>query len=302
MINTPATSASKAMSLTSNTSQVSVTSELHQAKDPAFAEEPKPAYTFTTLPLEIRLQINGYFLGPIKHTLRRRAERSLHSEVEFFNTSLLAINKQINAETVPIFYANHTFHYDASRRSSIPSHSFKWLKHASIDISTRTGLPVDVMLATQIQELDKCCPALRTLTVHFIKIGIDDSCASIVEQLSPHGLTAKALQTIHPRLDRLSIVVSGYWRCLEVFRQSVTTADRPWVEEVLANWPVISLIPPLRTYQVWRPRPLLGGIRTRANLLSQMSQEIHAYHLFGPKIAKRLQEGQVEKKDWFFAS
>ena len=289
------------MSLTSNTSQISVTSKLHQAMDSAFTEEPKPAYTLTTLPLEIRLRIYDYIYS-IKHTLRRQAECSLHSVVKPFNTSLLAINKQINAETVPIFYACHTFHYDASRRSSIPSHSFEWLNHVSMDISTRTGSRVDVMLATQIQELDKCCPALRTLTVHFIKIGINDSCGSIVAPLTPDGRTAEAFQKIHPRLDRLSLVVFGYWGCLEVFRRSVTTYDRPWVEEVLGDWPVISVSPASCSCEVLRPGSLLGATTSGASLLSPTSKTIYAYHLFGPKIAKGLQEGQVEKKDWFFAS
>ena len=90
----------------SNMTQISVTSESHQAKNPAFAEEPKQSPTFTTLPPEIRLQIYGYVLGPTKRTLRRSTDVGPDTEIKIFNISLLTLSKEISAETLPLLYAN----------------------------------------------------------------------------------------------------------------------------------------------------------------------------------------------------
>lgn len=280
----------------SNNPQSSGPSEPRQAKDSALTEQPKEAPTLTSIPVELRLQIYGHVLGPFKHTLRRQEVCGLRTETKLFDTSLLAVNKQTNAETVPIPYAIHTFHYGVSRRSSIPSHNLEWLKHASISVTTRTRGPVDIMLATQVQKLDSCCPVLRTLTLHIMQINFDECYGSVVEQLSPDGLTAKALRTLRPRLDRLSMVTLGDWACLEILRESVTTDDSPWVKEIPNAWPLVSLS---CAPSLIRPALLRrGSLITRDYIGARMLQSIHAFHLFGPEIAKKLQEGKVEKRDW----
>lgn len=155
------------------------------------------------------------------------------------------------------------------------------------------------MLATQVQKLDSCCPALRTLTLHTIQINFDESYGSVVEQLSPDGLTAKALRTLRPRLDRLSMVTRGDWAYLEAFRQSVTADDSPWEKEIPSTWPLVSL-----SCAPYPARPTLlrwGSVIYGASEGLRMPQSVHAFHLFGPEIAKKLQEGKVEKGDWFFA-
>ena len=286
------------MSLTPEIVQDSVPSEPSQAADLGLTGKPEPAPAFTTLPLELRLQIYGYVLSSTKHTLRRPAECSPRTGIKLFDTSLLSVSKQINAETVPILYASHTFHHAASDLSNFSSRNFAWLKHASIDISLEAGPNADSVLATQIQELDKSCPTLRTLTVHFTKSAIDWRYPSLVGQLKPQSLTATALQKLHPRLDKLSVVVYGLWRCMELFYESVAMDDSQWVDELLDSWPLISLdpVPP-------PPEPSgLGVLMVRANLWHGMPQEVYAYHLFTSTIAKMLQEGELDRRDWFFSS
>lgn len=221
------------MSLMSNTSWVSESGEPYQIKDSALTEEVKRAPTFTTLPLEIRLQIYGYNLSSFKRTLRRREDCDQHTKIKVFDTGLLAVNEQLNAETVPLLYANHTFHYSVSSRPSIPSHSLKWLKHASIGFTTRAGLPADAILATRIQELAASSPNLRTLTLHVIEIDSNASSMKGVQQLSPVGHWARAARGLLPRLDRLSIITCGVWARREDFRQFITAEGSQWAEEAL---------------------------------------------------------------------
>ena len=280
------------MSLTSKISQDSVPSEASQATILGLTDRLEPAPAFTTLPTEIRLRIYGYVLDCTKHTLRRLAECSPRTEIKLSDTSLLSVNKQINAETVPIFYASHTFHHAASDLSNFSSRNFQWLKHASIDISIQASPNVDSILAAQIQELDKSCPTLQILTMHFLKAGIDWLYPGLVGQLKPQSLTATVLQKLHPRLDKLSIIVHGLWQSLELFFESVAMDDSSWVHEILNKWPLISLhpVPPseLGAFMAW-------------HMWYDTPQEIYAYHLFTSKIASKLQEGELDKRDWFFS-
>lgn len=278
----------KAMSSTSQNSQISITGESNQTKPSGLTERPKQTLTFKTLPLppEIRFQIYAYILSPIKRTLRRPEEHCLFTSTDLFDTSLLAVNKATNAETVPLLYASHTFHSRISRHPSIRLLYLQWLKHASIAIALRTNPLIAPELQTQIQELEKCCPALHTLTLHINSIEHSNSSIGVREAFSPQDPTAITLQTLHSRLDRLSLVNSRAWTRLDVFRQSMATEGNSWVKEILATWPLISL--DILQYESPSIRFL-------------MHREIHAYHLFGGEVAKKLREGDVENKDWVFA-
>ena len=96
---------------------------------------------------------------------------------------------------------------------------------------------------SMIQELDKCCPTLRTLLLHISPINSNKSYVSVAQVLSPKGPTAIALRILGSHLDRLSIVTSGAWSRLEVFRQSIMVDGSLRVEEILDARPPISLIP-----------------------------------------------------------
>lgn len=287
------------MSQTSNNSLGSKPSDIYLVEDPALTEQPKQASTLTTLPAEVRLEIYSYILCPIKHTLRRQEDCNLRTGTKLLDTSLLAVSKQINTETIPFLYANHTFHFGVIRLLAITSHNFEWLKHASIELTTQGGQSVGTLLAIPIQELDKCCPALRTLTLHMTEVEFDDSCLAVVRQLSPNSLMAKALRALHRRLDRLSIVTYGVWTSLVAFRQSVTTDGNPWVEETLDTWPLISLD---CTRSVFPRAPPPGGVIIWMSPHIPSRHDIHAFHLFGQKIAQKLQAGEIEKRGWFFAN
>ncbi len=70
--------------------------------------------------------------------------------------------------------------------------------------------------------------------------------------------------------------------------------DSSWVDEYLGKWPLISphpVQPPLSdlcAFIAWR-------------MWYGFSQEIRAYHLFTSKIAKKLQEGELDQRDWYFS-
>ena len=125
---------------------------------------------------------------------------------------------------------------------------------------------------------------------------LDESYASVVQSLSPEGLTAKALRPLRPCLSRVSIGTHGKWVCREVLRQSVTADSSPCVEEILDIWPPISLS---CAQSVLPPKPRRGYLVTLASMHARKLQ-IRAFHLFGQSIAQKLQEGEIETRDWFF--
>lgn len=97
-------------------------------------------------------------------------------------------------------------------------------------------------------------------------------------------------------LDRVSIVTYGKWAWLKVSRHSVTADGNPWVEEILGIWPPISLS---CAQSVLPQAPRRGYLVTLASMHARMLQ-IRAFLLFGQIVAQKLQEGEIETRDWFF--
>ena len=217
--------------------------------------------------------------------------RHLLELVLFLNDSDFIQSRTSNADLEMLI---STFHCHVSGHSSISIHNLVWLKHASIDIMAKGDQFLDTELATQIQELDDCCPALRTLTLLATRVTVKPVGVHLVQELAPDGLAAKALRTLRPRLDRLSITTYGARG--KRFRQSITAAGNLWVKEDLADPPPISGIN--TQIACFHALPGYSYIPSRKFL----SCSAYAYHIFGREIAQKLEDGRAEKKDWFFNS
>ena len=136
-----------------------------------------------------------------------------------------------------------------------------------------------------ICELEKCCPALRTLTLQIHSIEQNKVSVGVREALLPRGPTAIALRRLHSRLDSLSLVTSGTWTRLDVFLQSMLVDGNTRVEEILGSWSLISF-----DYVQYES----------SSIRFWMHRETHAYHLFGGgRLRRRCVKGKLRRRKGF---
>lgn len=267
----------------------------------------EPFFTLLSLPAELRLLIyTNIFNTPQKLPLRRlkdvtynQGEQTKTQNIRLFNNSILLTCKTIYTEALPVFYASQPFHYSTehnglSRPPAIPAESLKWIKHISIDITSRAGNQVDAILTPHVQNILTKCTNLATFTLHLLAAADQTSVTvkSLLPSLTQTSSTARALRALRSRIHRLTIVSQTPPSALLSFRRGILDDDGAWVCELFGEWPRLGLSPAQRkANEVWRPRPW-GARRGAVVRFGYASgDKIAAFHVRGLSARKRVDGG-----------
>ncbi|KAF6217551.1 hypothetical protein HO133_006889 [Letharia lupina] len=285
----------------------------HAVVTAALTQSPFP---FLSLPIELRLTVYAYvFSNRRKRTLRRledltnQRQPSEIQKIKLFSTAILTTCKTICAEALPAFYTSQTFHYSAERdglfrQPTIPAQCMKWVKYLSLDITTEAGNGVDGILATHVRNIVTHCIKLVSFTLHIPVLAYKTTIplSQLQSKLTQKSATAKALRALRARVDRLSIVTLNPPNGLLGLRRGIVNVDSAWVTETFSEWPRMKLPRRLQGANA-KPGTVPFGLRRHslAGFYFSEADHISAFHIYGPHVTRRLEEGgSLGEGDWLF--
>ncbi|KAL6718150.1 hypothetical protein ACLMJK_004237 [Lecanora helva] len=211
--------------------------------------------TIMDLPVEIRLKIFRFFVArrdpkvlcPVNEILSSRIDDK-RLKIIFPSRPDMALvhtSRTIRQEAADVVFGYHTFHFLTDPGpQGFPDMStlyLPYMKHISLNLTalrkeTTTTVDPESRIYPFVELINASAASLCTLTLHVVPTYPTGEYVDILKG----GRTASILKKLHPRLNRLSIIVYGLPRALGAFRNAIARG-RDWEHRVYTKWPMICI-------------------------------------------------------------
>ena len=254
---------------------------------------------FSTLPPEVRCLIYKALFG--KRCILRRVDDAKARNAPYitpFDNSILRTCKTFYTEALPIFYASQTFHFPAEldsifRENNILQAHLGLVKNISIEVTVHylSFEKLDSIVAKHVDRIIEHCTKLSTFTLHIIPATrpIDEPLISqtLVRYTFTKSTASKALKTLLPRLQSLSMVNYGNWHDLHYFREAIACDDQ-WVEGARCDgWPGLRLSMAQAAAVYVKQRRYTTVVSPLSDVVHPHKYCIRIFHAYGPKVEQR---------------